>query len=83
MKNSYTKINITFYYLGTNAVTYYMQKKLIVFKMLIDEKIKRINSTTTCTMFLGGVWNHWSGMVEWTTGMEYWNGLGQDLFTCT
>ena len=21
----------------------------------------------------------WNGMVEWTTGMEYWNGLGQDL----
>ena len=30
-----------------------------------------------------GVWNQWNGMVEWTTGMEYWNGLGQDLCTCT
>ena len=27
-----------------------------------------------------GVWNQWNGMVEWTTGMEYWNGLGQDIF---
>ena len=29
-----------------------------------------------------GVWNQWNGMVEWTTGMEYWNGLGQDLCAC-
>ena len=28
------------------------------------------------------VWNQWNGMVEWTTGMEYWNGLGQDLCVC-
>ena len=30
-----------------------------------------------------GVWNQWNGMVEWTSGMEYWNGLGQDLCACT
>ena len=24
-------------------------------------------------MCLMGVWNQWNGMVEWTTGMEYWN----------
>ena len=28
------------------------------------------------------VWNQWNEMVEWTTGMEYWNELGQDLFAC-
>ena len=21
------------------------------------------------------VWNQWNGMVEWTSGMEYWNDL--------
>ena len=25
--------------------------------------------------FLMGFWNQWNGMVEWTTGMEYWNGI--------
>ena len=30
-------------------------------------------------MFIWGVWNQLNGMVEWTTGMEYWNGLEQDL----
>jgi len=25
--------------------------------------------------FLMGVWNQWNGMVEWTTEMEYWNGI--------
>ena len=29
-----------------------------------------------------GVWNQWNGMVEWTTGMEYRNELGQDPFAC-
>ena len=24
----------------------------------------------------------WNGMVEWNGGMDYWNGLGQDLFAC-
>ena len=23
---------------------------------------------------LWGVWNQWNGMVEWNTGMGYWNG---------
>ena len=22
-----------------------------------------------------GVWNQWNGMLEWNTGMEYWNDI--------
>ena len=32
---------------------------------------------------LWGVWNQWNGLLEWNTGMEYRNGLGQGLYTCT
>ena len=26
-------------------------------------------------MLLRAVTNHWTGLVQWTTGMDYWNGL--------
>ena len=31
--------------------------------------------TTTTTTTNKAVSNRWTGLLEWTTGMDYWNGL--------
>ena len=64
--------------LGTDAYFFTFSLLCLFFifsstKTVTSYQVGRLNSRR-----VSGI----SGM-EWTTGMEYWNGLGQNLFTCT
>ena len=45
-------------------------------QMFVVTKIIAMHSLQAkLVLFLRAVWNQWNGMVEWNSGMEYWNDL--------
>ena len=44
-----------------------------VAKSMTKTAIQSLDGFQPGGCFSRGVWNQWNGMVEWNTGMEYWN----------